>query len=167
MALGRRRQVSVIIPEKIVQWEQENPASNSRGMIDDFRLRGSRTWRRMGGHLTKGGWRTQVAHQVAHAFDNHNASLSEGAPSLLWSGPCLESLTGGGLARIPRVLRGKALCGGGAHPRLARRVGAPHERGGWWRERPPLFDRWCGTGERLPAHTVAHGKHSPGCTSDF
>ena len=28
-------------------------------------------------------------------------------------------------------------------------------------ERPPLFDRWCGTGERLPAHTVAHGKHSP------
>ena len=40
---------------------------------------------------------------MAHAFDNHNASLSEGAPSLLWSGPCLESLIGGGLARIPRV----------------------------------------------------------------
>ena len=68
-------------------------------MIDDFRLPGSRTWRRIGGHLTKEGWLTQVA----HAFDHHNASLSEGAPSLLWSGPCLESLIGAGLARIPRV----------------------------------------------------------------
>ena len=28
-------------------------------------------------------------------------------------------------------------------------------------EGAPLFDRWCGTGERSPAHTVAHGKHSP------
>ena len=32
----------------------------------------------MGGHLTNGGWLTEVAHQVAHAFDYHNASLSEG-----------------------------------------------------------------------------------------
>ena len=40
---------------------------------------------------------------MAHAIDNHNASFSEGAPSLLWSGPCLESLIGSGLARIPRV----------------------------------------------------------------
>ena len=47
-----------VVMEKIVQWEQENPASNGREMIDDFRLRGSRTWRRMGGHLTKGGWLT-------------------------------------------------------------------------------------------------------------
>ena len=30
--------------------------------FDDFRLRGSRTWRRMGGHLSDGGWLTQVAH---------------------------------------------------------------------------------------------------------
>ena len=47
-----------VVMEKIVQWEQENPASKGREMIDDFRLRGSRTWRRMGGHLTKGGWLT-------------------------------------------------------------------------------------------------------------
>ena len=40
---------------------------------------------------------------MAHAYGNCNASLSEGAPSLLWSGPCLESLVGSGLARIPRV----------------------------------------------------------------
>ena len=25
----------------------------------------------------------------------------------------------------------------------------------------PAFRRWCGTGERSPAHAVAHGKHSP------
>ena len=47
-------------------------------MIDDFRLAGSRTWRRRGIHFTKREWRTQVAHQVAHAFDHRNASLSEG-----------------------------------------------------------------------------------------
>ena len=43
-----------VVMERAVQWEQENPASNDHEMIDDFRLRGSRTWRRMGGHLTKG-----------------------------------------------------------------------------------------------------------------
>ena len=47
----------------------------------------------------------------------------------------------------PRPLRS-----GDARPRLAcpppaRRAGAPHERGGWWRERPRLFRRWCATGE--------------------
>ena len=45
------------------------------GMGDNFHLRGSRTWRRMGGHLTKGGWRTQVVHD----FDNYKSALSEGA----------------------------------------------------------------------------------------
>ncbi|MYC83094.1 MAG: hypothetical protein F4X19_13510 [Acidobacteria bacterium] len=68
-----------VVLEKVVQWEQETPASNGRERIDDFRLRGSRTWRRRGVHLTKRGWRTEVAHQVAHAFDHRNASLSEGA----------------------------------------------------------------------------------------
>ena len=67
-----------VVMEKIVQGEQENPASNGREMIDDFRLRGSRTWRRMGDHLTKGGWRTEVAHVVARPFNNPNAPLSEG-----------------------------------------------------------------------------------------
>ena len=46
-----------VVMEKIDQWEQENPASNGREMIDDFRLRGSRPCRHMGDHLTKGGWR--------------------------------------------------------------------------------------------------------------
>ena len=71
-----------VVREKIVQWEQENPASNGREMIDDFRLWGSRRWRRMGGPLTRGGWRTEVAHVVAHVvahdFDNYKSALSEG-----------------------------------------------------------------------------------------
>ena len=47
-----------VVMENIDQWEQENPASNGRRMIDDFRFRGSRTCRRMHAPLTKAGWRT-------------------------------------------------------------------------------------------------------------
>ena len=46
-----------VVMEKIVQREQENPASNGREMIDDFRLWRSLGCRRRGGPLTKGGWR--------------------------------------------------------------------------------------------------------------
>ena len=67
-----------VVMEKIDQWEQENPASNGHEMIDRFRLRGSRPCRHMGGHLTKGGWRTQVVHEVAHDFDHYKPALSEG-----------------------------------------------------------------------------------------
>ena len=62
---------------------------------------------------------------MAHAFDHHNAALSEGEPSLLWSGPCLESFIGSGLARIPRVGCDKAKRG------CASRVPASH--GASWR----------------------------------
>ena len=68
---------------------------------------------------------------MAHAFDNHNASLSEGAPSLLWSGPCVESLIGSGLARIPRVgcdERSEA-APRVSPPRLARRTGGKKVEG--------------------------------------
>ena len=44
------------VVEKIIQWEQETPASAGRGMIDDFRLWGSRRCRRMHEPLTKEGW---------------------------------------------------------------------------------------------------------------
>ena len=50
-----------VVMEKIVQWEQENPASNGRGMIDDFRLRGSRRWSRTNAPPKKPQWRTGVA----------------------------------------------------------------------------------------------------------
>ena len=43
--------------------EQKTPVPKGRGMIDDFRLAGSRTWGRIGGHLTNRGtgWRTNMA----------------------------------------------------------------------------------------------------------
>ena len=63
--------------EKIDQWEQENPASNGCEMIDDFRLRGSRTWRGMDAPLRNEGWRVEVAHVVAHDFNNYKSALSE------------------------------------------------------------------------------------------
>ena len=47
-------------------------------MIDDFYLRGSRPCRHMGGLLTNGVWRTEVAHEVARPFNYANAPLSEG-----------------------------------------------------------------------------------------
>ena len=61
------------------------------------------------------------------------------SPSLLWSGPCLESLIGSGLARIPRVgcdNRGGAAAGV-SPPCPVRRTW----RGRKWRERPPYFGR--------------------------
>ena len=41
--------------EKINRFEQATPASNGRGMIDDFHLWGSRRCRRIGGPFTEGG----------------------------------------------------------------------------------------------------------------
>ena len=77
---------------------------------------------------------------MAHAFDNHNASLSEGAPSLLWSGLYLEILIGSRLARIPRILCDKAKRGCAsrvpASPSAsARRTGGKKVEGAT----PPIF----------------------------
>ena len=55
----------------------------------------------MGGHLTKEGWLTQVAHQVAHAFDHHNASLSEGAPRCCGRGLAWKALLEAGWRGFP------------------------------------------------------------------
>ena len=63
-----------VVMEKIVQWEQENPASNGRGMIDDFRLWGSSRWSRTNAPPKKPRWRTWVARD----FNPPNAFLSEG-----------------------------------------------------------------------------------------
>ena len=66
------------VVDTIDQAEEKTAASAGAGSIDDFRLRGSRTWRRMGGPLTRGGWRTGVAHVVAYDFDNYKSALSQG-----------------------------------------------------------------------------------------
>ena len=73
---------------------------------------------------------------MAHAFDNHNASLSEGDPSLLWWRPCLESLIGHGLARIPRVRcdERSGAAPGVSPPHPARRTGGKKVEGA-----TPLF----------------------------
>ena len=69
-----RHGVFNVIMEKTVQWEQENPASNGREMIADFRLWGSRRWSRTNVPPKKLRWRTWVACD----FNNPNASRSEG-----------------------------------------------------------------------------------------
>ena len=124
-----------VVVEKIVQWEQENPASNGREMIDDFRLRGPRTWRRMGDTATRGGG----AGRWCTILTITNLHYQRAKPSPLWSRLCPGIRIGRGLARIPRILRGKAPCGAGiVRPRPARPVVAPHGRGRKWREPPFL-----------------------------
>ena len=54
--------------------EQQNPASNGRGLIDDFRLRGARWCRQTNAPPKKPRWRTEVAGDINHP----NAFLSEG-----------------------------------------------------------------------------------------
>ena len=63
-----------VVMEKVIQGEQEDLVSNGRERIDDFRLAGSRTWRRRGVRLTIVGPDTRAGHE----FNDHNASLSEG-----------------------------------------------------------------------------------------
>ena len=82
--------------------------------------------------------------------------------SPLWSRVCLQTRIGHGLARIAQILCGEARCGAGpARPPVARRVVAPHGRGGWWRERPPDFRRWCATGQGEMVHAKIHHLPSP------
>ena len=91
-----------------------------------------------------------------------NLHYQRAKPSLLWSRLCPGIRIGRGLARIPQILRGKAPCGGAPRcPRLARRVVAPHGRGRKWRERPPVFCRWCGTGQGEVVHAKIHHLPSP------
>ena len=56
-AVERHSSLGAVV-DKIDQAEEETPSSTGAGWIDNFCLRGSRTWRRMGGHLTNGEWRT-------------------------------------------------------------------------------------------------------------
>ena len=118
-----------VVMEKIDQWEQEDPLSDGLEMIDDFRLRGSRTCRRRGGPLTKGGWRTWW--RVPSTTPTLHSQRAKFSP--LWSSLFPETRIGHGLARISRVFRGKAPSGADLRvARLAWRVVALHGRGRWW-----------------------------------
>ena len=149
--------------EKIVQWEQENPAANGCRMIDDFRLRGSRTWRRMGGPLTRGG----VAHGGgarggASLQQPQRSTLRGRRPRRCGPGCAGESALDAGWHGLPESygVKPRAVPRHGVH-RLARRVVAPHGRGRKWRERPRVFCRWCATGEGEVVHAKIHHLPSP------
>ena len=82
--------------------------------------------------------------------------------SPLWSRLCPGIRIGRGLARMSQIRCGNAPCGvAPGCPRLARRVAAPHRRGRKWRERPPIFCRWCGTGQGEVVHAKIHHLPSP------
>ena len=116
-----------IVMEKIVQWEQQDPSLNEREMIDSFRLWGSSRCRRMG--ETAIAWRCSPGR---FTFSTTTTPFSQRAePSPLWSRLCRETRIGRSLARIAQVRCGNPPCGAAPGcPRLARRVVAPHGRGG-------------------------------------
>ena len=85
--------------KRVLQWEQECPASDDREMIDDFSLRGARTWRRLGEYSTE----TRLLAWMVHALDNNNASLSEGGALSVVVEEFPEMLIKRGTPRISRV----------------------------------------------------------------
>ena len=96
----------------------------------------------------KGGWLIRWRIRWRTLLTTPTLLSQRAEPSPSWSRLCPGIRTGSELARIPRILCGKASCGAGLScPRLARRGVAPHRRGRKWRERPPAFWRWCATGE--------------------
>ena len=93
-----------VVMEKIVQWEQENPASNGRKMIDDFRLRGQADAVRRTATFQTGGWRSNMA-----AILLRKTLLSQRAePSPVWLETFPKRRIRRGTTRISRVGCGKA-----------------------------------------------------------
>ena len=84
-------------------------------------------------------------------------------PSPSWSRLFPETRIGRGLARIAQSLWGKAPWGRRhrvSPPRTPRR-GAAQGGGGSGGRRPPVFCRWCGTGEGEVVHAKIHHLPSP------
>ena len=126
------------VMEEVVQWEREDPAPNGRERIDDFRLAGSRRWRRRGVRLTNVGPDTRAGHE----FNDHNASLSEGEALAV----VVERFSETPHRKrdntdFPRPLRPSEARLRLACPPPAGCGGAPHGEGCWWWERPPAFHR--------------------------
>ena len=114
------------VVEKIRQWEQENPVPKVRGSIDDFRLQGARSCRRMGDTATT----KRCARRWCTILTITNLHYQRAKPLPLWSRLCPETRIGRGLARIPQILWGKAECGAGpTRPRLERRGGGAAREG--------------------------------------
>ena len=114
-----------VVVEKIDHWEQENPASNGREVMHDFRLPGSRTWRRMGEYSTE----TRLFTEMAHTFDTHDGSLSEGGALAVVVGDFHETPHWTRDDKhFPHPMRPSEARLRLARPPLARRGGAPHGR---------------------------------------
>ena len=104
------------------------------GMIDSFRLWGWRRCRRIGVHFTSVG----LATWTGHDFDNHNASLSEGGALAVGVRDFSETPHGTrDNTDFPRPMRKSDARLRLACPPLARRAGAPHERGAGGGSDPP------------------------------
>ena len=96
------------------------------GSIDDFRLSGSRRWRRMGEYSTE----TRLFTWMVHTLDNRNVSLSEGALLAVVVRGFHETPHQKGDNRdFPRLMQPSQARLSLACPPPARRGGAPHERG--------------------------------------
>ena len=92
------------VVDRFDQLEQESPASNGRGMIDDFRLRGHARGVIWVARLQRGGG----ARRWCTNLTTTNLHYQRAQPSPLWSRLCPGIRIGRELARIPRILCGKA-----------------------------------------------------------
>ena len=135
---------SDVVMENIVQWEQEDPGLQRPRHDRRFPPPGVKVVASYGWNtLQRGGLFTEVAHVVHASLTTTRTLHSQRAePSPLW---CRlvpwKSVLDSGLARIPRVLSGKAQCGavppvGPASPGAAC---APHGRGRMVVGATPIF----------------------------
>ena len=102
------------------------------------------------------GWTTYkrgVAHEVAHIggarfWQLQICTIRGQSPRRCGPGCGRESALDAGWHGLPKSygVKSRGAPASRVHP-LARRVVAPHGRGRKWRERPPVFWRWCATGE--------------------
>ncbi len=111
-------------------------ASVGAGWVDNFRLRGSSRCRRKGEYSTE----TRLFTWMVHAFDNHNASLSEGSALAVvvrdFHETPHQTRNDKHFARLMRQSEAR-LCPACAP--LASCGGAPHERGAGGGSDPTFF----------------------------
>ena len=126
------------VVKKILQWEQENPASKGRGMIDNFRLWWSERCRQIGAHSTKGAW----CAEVVRGPEPFSRRRPPPPPVAGFPGKMPESAPVKGCGEPLQPPPAEKVRPRGPFPRPA--GDAPD--GSSWRERPPFLGRWCGTG---------------------
>ena len=133
-------QLGMVRPTRPVPEGRAEPVRHGREMIDDFCLWGSRRCRRTHAPLTRGGGSSSGARVwQPQRFSLRGRGHRRCGRGLAWKA-LLEAVWHGFPASAATTVAGR-------RPACPRRVVAPHWRGRKWRERPPDFCRWCGTGE--------------------